>query len=58
MWRARRTVRRQLELDEERRTLTDIFGRYVPKAVADSLITDRGLLDRRAMKVATARTRY
>lgn len=45
MWRARRTVRRQLELDEEQRTLTDIFGRYVPKAIANALITDRGLLE-------------
>ena len=45
VWRARRTVRRQLELDEERRALTDIFGRYVPKAIADALITDRGLLE-------------
>ena len=45
MWRARRTVRRQLELDEERRTLTDVFGQYVPKAIADALISDRGLLE-------------
>ena len=45
MWRARRTVRRQLELDEEQRTLTDVFGRYVPKAIANALITDRGLLE-------------
>ncbi len=44
VWRARRTVRRQLELDEERRTLSDVFGRYVPRAIADALITDRGLL--------------
>ncbi|WP_282610102.1 adenylate/guanylate cyclase domain-containing protein [Pelagibius sp. Alg239-R121] len=45
VWRARRTVRRQLELDEERRALTDVFGRYVPKAIADALINDRGLLE-------------
>ena len=45
MWRARRTVRRQLELDEEQRALTDIFERYVPKTIADSLISDRGLLE-------------
>lgn len=45
MWRARRTVRRQLELVEERRTLTDIFGRYVPRTIADALISDRGLLE-------------
>lgn len=45
MWRARRTVHRQLELAEERRTLSDVFGQYVPKAIADALITDRGLLE-------------
>ena len=45
MWRARRTVRRQLELDEERRTLTDVFGRYVPKTIAAALISDRGRLE-------------
>lgn len=45
MWRARRTVRRQLELDEEQRTLSEVFGRYVPKAIADALINDRGLLE-------------
>lgn len=45
MWRARRTVRRQLELDEERLALTDVFGRYVPKTIANSLIDNRGLLE-------------
>lgn len=45
MWRARATVRRQWELDQERRTLSEIFGRYVPKTIADALITDRGLLE-------------
>lgn len=45
MWRARRTVRRQLELAEERQTITDVFGRYVPRTVADALISDRGLLE-------------
>ena len=45
MWRARLTVRRQLELDEERRSLGEVFGRYVPKAIADALISDRGLLE-------------
>lgn len=44
MWRARATVRRQWELDQERRTLSEIFGRYVPKAIADRLISDHGLL--------------
>ncbi len=45
MWRARRTVRRQLELAEEQRTLSDVFGQYVPKTIADALISDRGLLE-------------
>lgn len=45
MWRARRTVRRHLELIEERQALTEIFGRYVPRVIADELINDRGLLE-------------
>ncbi len=45
MWRARRIVQRQLELDEEQRTLSEVFGRYVPKTIADALISDRGLLE-------------
>ena len=45
MWRARNTVRRQLELDEERRTITEVFGQFVPKAIADALIADRGALE-------------
>ena len=44
-WRARATVRRQWELDQERRTLSEVFGQYVPKAIADALISDRGLLE-------------
>ena len=43
--RARRTVKRQLELDEERRTITEVFGQYVPKTIADALISDRGALE-------------
>ncbi len=43
--RARQTVIRQLALDEEKRTLSEIFGRYVPPAVADALIDDRGMLE-------------
>ena len=44
MARARRTVRRQLELDEERRAITEVFGTYVPKAIAEALIHGRGVL--------------
>lgn len=43
--RARKTVIKQLELDEEKRTLTEVFGRYVPPAVAESLIHDKGMLE-------------
>jgi len=44
-WRARATVRRQWELDQERRTLSEVFGQYVPKTIANALISDRGLLE-------------
>lgn len=52
MWRARGIVRRQLELEQERREITEIFGKYVPKGIADALISDRGLL-RPVEKTAT-----
>ncbi|MEP3246366.1 MAG: adenylate/guanylate cyclase domain-containing protein [Sneathiella sp.] len=45
IWRARQTVYRQLELDDERRTISEVFAQYVPKKIADSLIADRGLLE-------------
>ncbi len=45
MWRARGTVRRQFELVEERRTLTNVFGRYVPESIVAALISKRGLLE-------------
>ena len=38
-------MRRQWELDQERRTLSEVFGQYVPKAIANALISDRGLLE-------------
>lgn len=44
MRRARRTVRLQLEADAEKRSISDIFGQYVPRAVADIVIADRGSL--------------
>ncbi|MGB5833712.1 MAG: hypothetical protein WBG92_17200 [Thiohalocapsa sp.] len=44
VWRARRTARRPLELDKQHRILSDIFGRYVPRGIADALINDHGLL--------------
>lgn len=45
MWRARAFVRRQLELEQERHEISEIFGKYVPKIIADALIADRGLLE-------------
>ena len=45
IWRARQTVYRQLELDDERRTISEVFAQYVPRKIADSLIADRGLLE-------------
>lgn len=42
--RARRTVRRQAELDRERAAISEVFGRYVPKAIADVLINDNKAL--------------
>ena len=44
MHRARRTVRRQLELNEERMAITEVFGQYVPPSIANALINDRGAL--------------
>lgn len=45
MYRARATVRRQIELDEERRLISDVFGKYVPAEVAQTLISDKGALE-------------
>lgn len=44
-WRARATVRRQWELDQERRAVSEVFGQYVPRTIANALISDRGLLE-------------
>ncbi len=43
--RARRTVMRQLELDDERKLISDVFGKYVPQAIAQSLISEKGALE-------------
>lgn len=45
IWRARKTVYRQLELDEQHRTIAEVFAQYVPRKIADALIADRGLLE-------------
>jgi hypothetical protein len=44
MWRARGTLRRQLEAERDRSTLSGIFGRFVPQAIVDAMIAGRGTL--------------
>lgn len=43
--RARRTVQRQLEAERESAAVSQMFGQFVPQAVADSMIKDEGALD-------------
>ena len=45
MLRARNTVFAHLRSEAERRSISDLFGRHVPKAVADMMIAGRGRLD-------------
>ena len=45
MRRARRTVRAHIEADRDRQSVSQLFGQYVPGAVADALIRDRGALE-------------
>ncbi len=45
MHRARQTVRRQLEAERGIAAISQMFGRFVPSAVADSMIQDEGVLD-------------
>ncbi len=45
MYRARQTVRRQLEAERDMTAVSQMFGRFVPEAVVDSMIKDRGALD-------------
>jgi adenylate cyclase len=44
MWRARRTLKRQLEAERERTTLSGMFGRFVPQAVVNAMVAGRGAL--------------
>ena len=44
MHRARGTVRRQLEAERDKSAISQMFGRFVPKAIADTMIKDRGAL--------------
>lgn len=43
--RARQTLHRQLAAEREVATVSQIFGRFVPEVVANSMIHDRGVLD-------------
>lgn len=45
MWRARKTLKRQLDAERERRAISGMFGRFVPQAVVDALINGKGTLD-------------
>jgi len=44
MWRARATLRRQLEAERDRATLSGIFGRFVPRAIVNAMLAGRGAL--------------
>ncbi len=44
MHRARRTVHLHLKADSERKTLAEVFGRYVPRSIADAVVSERGSL--------------
>ena len=44
MWRARSTLRRQLEAERDRATLSGIFGRFVPQSIVNAMIAGRGAL--------------
>lgn len=45
MYRTRQTVRRQLEAERDMTAVSQMFGRFVPQAVADAMIKDKGTLD-------------
>ena len=45
MRRARDTVRRQLEAEQEMASVSSIFGRFVPKSIVDSMIANQGALE-------------
>jgi adenylate cyclase len=44
MWRARTTLKRQLEAERERASLSGMFGRFVPQAIVDAMVAGRGAL--------------
>jgi adenylate cyclase len=44
MWRARVTLKRQLQAERDQATLSDMFGRFVPQTIVDAMVTGRGTL--------------
>jgi len=44
MWRARGTLRRQLEAERDHAALSGMFGRFVPQAIVNALVAGRGAL--------------
>ena len=44
MWRARTTLKRQLEAERDRSTLSGIFGRFVPQTIVNAMVAGRGAL--------------
>jgi len=44
MWRARSTLKRQLEAERDRATLSGIFGRFVPQVIVNAMVAGRGAL--------------
>ena len=45
MYRARQTVKRQLVAERDKAAVSRLFGRFVPEAVAKTMIRDSGALD-------------
>jgi class 3 adenylate cyclase len=44
MWRARATLRRQLDAERDRVAISGMFGRFVPQAVVAAMLAGRGVL--------------
>ena len=44
MWRARATLKRQLQAERDHAALSGLFGRFVPRAIVDAMVAGRGVL--------------
>ena len=44
MWRARTTLKRQLETEGRGAALSGMFGRFVPQAIVNAMMAGRGAL--------------